>query len=101
MADIFNVYYKSISEYGKSSDSPEGLTLNNVFHKHSSHASIQLITDKRLSADLFKFSKNWLILALCSSTLKILQIRKSLGFDGFQSHPLRMASTKLCYCLLQ
>ena len=89
-----NIY---IYIYGESSDSLEGLTLKDVIHKHSSHASIQLITGKGLSADVFEFSK--IDTSSMFKYIKNLTNKKSPGCDGFQSHFLKMASTQLCSSL--
>ena len=43
IADIFNQYYRSLSDYESISDSLHDLCLEEVLHKHSSHKSIILI----------------------------------------------------------
>ena len=87
VAETFNLYYSSISEYEGSSDGLDKLSFSDAVTKHSSHASITLIRGKVSTTNRFDFNP----ITKDSFRKYIAQLRpnKAAGFDGLRSNYIK------------
>ena len=93
VANIFNVYYKSIAEYNEICDSLSGLSLENVISKHASHPSILSIENHNTLSHTFEFS------CVSENKMKIyidsLNSTKAPGYDKLKSKLIKLSSVSI------
>ena len=93
VANVFNVYYKSIAEYKETSDSLSGLSLEDVISKHEYHPSIKSIVNHKTNSDTFDFE--------CVSEIRMkkyienLNSTKSPGYDRLKSKLIKLSSVSI------
>ena len=89
VANIFNMYYSSISEYDGIPDGLDCLTFEDAVLKHASHESISLIKQHTAPCENFRFK------VVSYETFKCyideLKSNKAAGFDGLQAKFLKLS----------
>ena len=89
VANIFNLYYSSVSEYKDDNDGLDILNLGEVIAKHASHKSIELIKRHVTASDTFFFKA---VSPECfQKYINQLQSNKAVGHDGIRATFLKLA----------
>ena len=92
VANIFDMYYSSISEYEGTPDGLDFLTFEDAVLKHASHESISLIKQHIAPCENFRFK------VVSYETFKCyidqLKSNKAAGFDGLQAKFLKLSGHK-------
>ena len=98
VADIFNMYYKSIAEYKFQDDGLHNLDFDNAIAKHASHTSISLI--KQSISVNYEFSFSPISVQSMSKYISLLKSNKAVGHDGLHAAFLKCSgdnmSASLC-----
>ena len=92
VANIFNVYYSSISAYNGIPDGLDSLTFEDAVLRHISHESIALIKQHTAPCENFRFR------VVSHETFKCyidqLKSDKAAGFDGLKAKFLKLSGNK-------
>ena len=98
VADIFNMYYKSIAEYKFQDYGLHNLDFDNAIAKHASHTSISLIKQSIFANYEFSFSP--ISVQSMSRYISLLKSNKAVGHDGLHAAFLKCSgnnmATSLC-----
>ena len=93
VANIFNLYYKSIADYDGIPDSLCELELHDILQKHSLHSSVNLIKQHTNVTDDFDFCV--MTEDKMSKYISCLDSKKAPGHDGFQSRLIKLSGTSI------
>ena len=97
VSNIFNEFYKSLSEYKEVSDSLDSRSFYDIVNRHANHSSVNLIKMNANTQNNFSFS--------CVSNesmleyLNNLNTNKTPGYDGIQAKFIKLSSISISHSL--